>query len=546
MSHRYRLYPAPAQAPGLDRHCADARFVWNLALEQTNCWQPSRGPTPGPAERQRQLAEARKGTWLAEGSSSVHQQALRDFDRAMANWWGKTHRRPRWRTKGIDEGFCVRDVSVKRLNRRWATVGVPKVGMVRFRLSRALPVTFGMARVTLDAAGRWHVSFSAAQAPLVRTAGGSAVGIDRGVATTLALSDGTMFRAPSSPKLEAKVGLLDQQLARRRRGSKRRAKTKLARARTHGRIADRRRDWVEKTTTRLVLDHDVLVLEDLRVEHMVRHPKPKADPDRPGAFLTVRCGGQSRAQPLDPSGELGCLRPTSRGQGRRQWRHRPSRRSSIHLPAVPALWSHRPGEPREPSGLPVHQLWPYQSRRHERCGEHRGPGARPRAHPGTRGRTGQPVCSRQSASSGSENLWRGRGVMSRPPQESPGFSPGEDVKPSAVPVATAPPGRGDLKELLFEVGIEHLIEVGLAGGTERLTFKRAFDRAGDERFVRVSNASIVGRNWADLMTVAGRGVVAVEVIRVACVSHIDTLTRARQGDNNMGLRGLSVWRLSKE
>ncbi|MHB1487557.1 MAG: helix-turn-helix domain-containing protein [Acidimicrobiales bacterium] len=34
MSHRYRLYPEPAQRPGLERHCADARFVWNLALEQ--------------------------------------------------------------------------------------------------------------------------------------------------------------------------------------------------------------------------------------------------------------------------------------------------------------------------------------------------------------------------------------------------------------------------------------------------------------------------------------------------------------------------------
>lgn len=285
MSHRYRLYPEPAQRPGLERHCADARFVWNLALEQANCWRPGRGPTPGPAERQRQLAEARRDTWLAEGSSSVQQQALRDFDRALANWWGRSHRRPRWRKKGENEGFCVRDVTVKRLNRHWATLFVPKVGTVRFRLSRPLPAAYGMARINLDAAGRWHVSFAGAQAPLVRTPSGSVVGIDRGVATTLALSDGTMLRAPTSPKLEAKVVRLDQRLARQQRGSKRRAKAKRARARTHARISDRRRDWVEKTTTRLALDHDVLVLEDLRVEHMVRRPKPKADPDHLGVFL---------------------------------------------------------------------------------------------------------------------------------------------------------------------------------------------------------------------------------------------------------------------
>jgi transposase len=239
------------------------------------------------------LAEARQGTWLAEGSSSVQQQALRDFDQALANWRGKTHRRPRWRKKGKDEGFCVRDVTVRRLNRRWATVGVPKMGTVRFRLSRPLPAKTGMARVTLDSSGRWHVSFAAAQAAVVRIPTGSAVGIDRGLATTLAISNGTMLRAPTSPKLAAKVVRLDQRLSRQRRGSKRRAKTVRQRARTHARMADRRRDWVEKTTTRLVVDHDVLVLEDLKVKNMVRRPQPKADPDNRGAFL--RNGASAKA-----------------------------------------------------------------------------------------------------------------------------------------------------------------------------------------------------------------------------------------------------------
>jgi putative transposase len=133
------------QLPHPDRRGATRR--------QANYYRPGR-PTPGPAQRQRQLAEARRDTWLGEGSSSVQQQALRDFDRAQSNWWGGTHRRPRWRKKGQDEGFCIRDVTVKRLNRRWGEVTVPKVGSVRFRLSRPLPAKFGMARVTLDASKR--------------------------------------------------------------------------------------------------------------------------------------------------------------------------------------------------------------------------------------------------------------------------------------------------------------------------------------------------------------------------------------------------------
>src|SRR5664280_700701 len=287
MSHRYRLYPSPVQELACLRHCADARYVWNLALEQANCYRPHRGPTPGAAARQHQSAEARQETWLGEGSSSVQQQALRDFDRALANWWAGTHRRPTWRKAGVNQGFCVRDVAVGKINRRWAGLAVPKLGKVRFRLSRPLPSSYGMARITLDRAGRWHVSFSAVQAATDRRPTGSVIGIDRGVATTIATSDGEMFRAPTSPNLVSKVDRLQRRLARQKRGSAKRAKTKvrLAGAHAHAQIVDRRRDWVEKTTTRLVYDHDVFVLEDLRVKNMIRRPKSKPDPDHVGAHL---------------------------------------------------------------------------------------------------------------------------------------------------------------------------------------------------------------------------------------------------------------------
>ena len=105
MAHRYRLAPTPEQEIVLTRHCADARYVWNLALEQANLYRVERGPTPSAGLRQRQLAEARKATWLGEGSSTVQQQALRDFDQAMRNWWGGEPSAPHlaqgWAQRGI-------------------------------------------------------------------------------------------------------------------------------------------------------------------------------------------------------------------------------------------------------------------------------------------------------------------------------------------------------------------------------------------------------------------------------------------------------------
>jgi hypothetical protein len=103
----FRLYPTREQEALLLAHCGHARYVWNLAVEQlgyarTGHWRPNF------AEQCRQLADARgEHLWLAEGSSIVQQQALRDFDQAMKNWRGGTHRRPSWRRKGRHEGFRI-------------------------------------------------------------------------------------------------------------------------------------------------------------------------------------------------------------------------------------------------------------------------------------------------------------------------------------------------------------------------------------------------------------------------------------------------------
>lgn len=83
----------------------------------------------------------------------------------------------------------------------------------------------------------------------------------------------------------AKNKRLQQRLARQHKGSKRRAKTKSQLAKTHARIADRRKDWVEKVTTRLVDEYDVVVVEDLKIKNVVKSPKAKPDSDSPVHFL---------------------------------------------------------------------------------------------------------------------------------------------------------------------------------------------------------------------------------------------------------------------
>lgn len=266
--------------------------MWNLALEQWSLWTRDRGPTPGYVEQAKQLTEARAVFgWLRAGSQTVQQQALRDLDQAVKNYYTGTHQRPTWRKAGRHEGFRIvgpQASRIVRLNRKWAAVNVPKVGWVRLRLSRAVPDAKSY-RVTCDRAGRWHLAFAAKPAPIPAPGTGEVVGVDRGVAVAAALSTGELLACPGLTEREqVRLARLQRRLSRCRRSSNRRRRAKVAIAKLQARAGDRRKDWVEKTSTDLARRFDVVRVEDLRVTQMTRRPKPKPDPERPDRYLPNR------------------------------------------------------------------------------------------------------------------------------------------------------------------------------------------------------------------------------------------------------------------
>jgi transposase len=306
---RYRLYPNPAQEDVLLGHCAHARYVWNLAVEQREWWQPGR-LAPGYSEQCRQLSEARAASpWLAAGSVIVQQQALRDFHAAYASWFASLREwrsrsnntppeqrpaapsPPSWRKRGRREGFRIVAVGpqdVRRLNRRWGQVLVPKLGWVRFRWSRPVPEARSY-RVTLDRAGRWHVAFAAVPRPIPAPGNGEVIGVDRGVAVSVALSTGELLTTPGlRPSERRRLRLLERRKARQHKGSRRRERTRLAVARLRSREADRRRDWTEKVSTDLAHRFDLICIEDLDVRAMTRTASGTVE--RPGRNVRQKAG----------------------------------------------------------------------------------------------------------------------------------------------------------------------------------------------------------------------------------------------------------------
>ena len=294
---RYRLHPTPAQEAVLRGHCAHARYTWNLAVEQHSHWHPGRKDAPGHLEQCRQLTAARaEFPWLAVGSQTVQQQALRDFAQAMAAFFdpGNPAGRPSWRKAGRDEGFRIvgrrgRQWDVRRVSRKVGQVWVPKAGWVRFRWSRAVPPGAKSYRVRMDRAGRWHVAFAVIPGPVPAPGNGEAVGIDRGVVVSAALSTGELLHAPGLTGRERiRLRRLERRLARAKRGSNRRGRVKHAIARLRARETDRRKDWAEKTSTGIVRRFDVIRVEDLQITNMTR--SAKGTPENPGRNVGQKAG----------------------------------------------------------------------------------------------------------------------------------------------------------------------------------------------------------------------------------------------------------------
>jgi transposase len=308
---RFRLYPSDAQEQQMLQHCAHARYVWNLAVEQHSHWYRGRKAAPGFAEQCRQLTEARRDNeWLGAGNADVQQQALKDFAKAKNARFTSGFGEPMWRKKFKNEGFRVigtdrvpafkadgtlllnasgkqvmsRSVAVQKLNRKWAQVKIPGCGWVRFRLTTALPdaKTF---RVTLRN-GQWHAAFAVIPDPIDAPDTGELIGIDRGVKITAALSDGRVLNCPQlTIKERAQIRKHQRRAARAPKASERKAAAYAKVAMLKAREANRRKDWCEKTSTDLARSYDVIRFEKLNIKNMTASVKPKPDPANLGAFL---------------------------------------------------------------------------------------------------------------------------------------------------------------------------------------------------------------------------------------------------------------------
>jgi transposase len=122
----------------------------------------------------------------------------------------------------------------------------------------------------------------------------AAVGADVGIASFATTSDGQHVPNPGWGRVAAaKLGTAQQVLARKQRGSSNRRRARATVAARLRKLANQRRNFHHHTARVLIVRHDLVVVEDLRIRNLVRRPAPRPDPDQPGRFLANRAAAKT-------------------------------------------------------------------------------------------------------------------------------------------------------------------------------------------------------------------------------------------------------------
>lgn len=274
-AYRFRFYPTPEQEQVLARTFGCARFAYNNMLRlRTDAWF-SRQERIGYHETSAALTQLKKDpefAWLNEVSSVPVQQALRHLQTAFANFFAKRAKYPTFKRKDGPQSAEYTTSAFKWDGKvlKLAKMNTP----LDVRFSRTIPRAAKVTTVTVskDAAGRYFVSMLCDDTVQPKAEVEGKVGIDLGLTHFAILSTGEKIAAPNTfRKHEAKLAKLQRRLAKKTKGSNNRRKAKLKVAKLHAKVADSRRDFLHKLSTRLINENQVIAIESLSVSNMQKN-----------------------------------------------------------------------------------------------------------------------------------------------------------------------------------------------------------------------------------------------------------------------------------
>jgi putative transposase len=276
--YKFRFYPTDQQQQSLAQLFGCVRVVWNDAL--AICKQSEKLPSNNDLQKLviTQAKKTNERSWLSDVSNIPLQQSVADLGVAYKNFFDSL----KGKQKGKKVGSPKFKKKTQRQSARFRIGGfsikgdelyLTKIGDVKPIWSRQLPSAPSSVTVIKDCANRYFLSFVVEIEPIQSDAKNQSIGIDLGVKTFAVISNGEKATSPDYSNKDRKIRKLQRKLARQEKGSKRREVTRVKIAKRHNQIADTRKDFLHKLSTKVVSENQTIILEDLNVSGMAKNRK---------------------------------------------------------------------------------------------------------------------------------------------------------------------------------------------------------------------------------------------------------------------------------
>lgn len=268
VSYKYRIYPTNSQKELIAKHIGATRFVYNLALETKNTAYLGSKHNFSPFDLIKQLPELKKECkWLKEVNSQSLQQSIQNMDIAFKKFF-KGAGFPKFKKKSNRGSFAVPQNVIVENNR----LIIPKFKEgIDIVLHRPIEGAIKSATISVTPTGKYFASIlvdTGMEIPnKAEVNENTTIGIDLGIKNFAITSDGEVFENPKFlRKAQSKLKYTQ------RKYSKHKGKrTKKRLALLHEKVANQRKDFLHKTSTKLIRENQTICLEDLAVSNMVKN-----------------------------------------------------------------------------------------------------------------------------------------------------------------------------------------------------------------------------------------------------------------------------------
>jgi len=281
-AYKTEINPNNSQATKMRMNCGAARFGFNFALKKKREAFDKKEKIPNNIELHRELNKI-KGTdelpwaYTLGISKCSFQEALRDCDKAFNNFFrevkkgNKKQGLPKFKSKRNEKQSFRLTGTIKVLDNGY--IQLPRLGKLRLYEKDYLPQHTKILSATVSQrTNKWFVSIQVEEEIQDEDCGIGVVGVDLGIKTMATCSDGTVYKNPKALKNNLnKLKRKQRQLSRKKKGSKNREKIKNKLSKLHYKISNIRKDALHKTTSKIINENQVIVLEDLKISNMMKN-----------------------------------------------------------------------------------------------------------------------------------------------------------------------------------------------------------------------------------------------------------------------------------